>query len=269
MSTQSGGQLDTSVAHPARRYNYWLGGKDNFAADRESGDRIAKAYPQVVMDARANRDWMHRVTRFLARERGVRQFIDVGVGLPLSPNLHEIAQGCEAASRVLYVDNDPLVMTHARALLTSAPEGATAYAEIDMHDTAEVLTEAKAVLDFDQTMALVYCAVLHFEENDQQAYDVVTRTIQGLPKDSYVAISNFTLDGVNLWRRHKIARLTRKQPHDGQIRPRTRNQFATFFDGLALVEPGIRLISDWRPQTSPAQRPPRAQVYGAVAQKVG
>ena len=264
--------IDTTVAHPARRYNYWLGGKDHFAADRESGDRIAAAYPQVVTDARANRAWMHRVAVFLAREHGVRQFIDVGVGLPVEPNLHEIVQGIDPTSRILYVDNDRLVMVHARALLNSTPEGATEYAEVDMGDTAKVLTEAKRLLDFDQPVAVLYCAVLHFEEDDRQAYELVTRTVSELPSGSYVAISNFTLDGVNWWRRRKIAQLAKDRPNEDRVRPRTRTEFARFFDGLDLVKPGIRLVSDWRrdlAENGGPKRPPKAHVYGAVARKVG
>jgi hypothetical protein len=265
-------RIDTTVAHSARRYNYWLGGKDHFGADRESGDRIAAAYPQVVMDARANRAWMRRVVRYLAGEQGVRQFIDFGVGLPVEPNLHEIVQGINPTSRIMYVDNDLLVMVHARALLQSAPQGATAYAEVDMHDTVKVLAEAKDLLDFDQPIAVLYCAVLYFVEEDQQAYDLVARSLNGLAAGSYIAISNFTLDGVSSWRRRKIAELIEKQPRDGQIRPRTRKEFARFFDGLYLVGPGIRLVSDWRldlAEDSDSKSPPSAHVYGAVARKVG
>ena len=267
-TSPAGNRIDTTVAHPARRYNYWLGGKDNFAADRESGDRIAEAYPQVVTDARANRAWMHRVGRCLAREHGVRQFIDVGVGLPVEPNLHEIVQSIDPTSRIMYVDNDPLVMVHARALLNSTPRGATEYAEVDMRDSAQVLAEAKDVLDIDQPVAVLYCAVLHFEEDDQQAYDLVTRTVNGLSSGSYLAISNFTLDGVSSGQRRKIAELIEKQPRDGQIRPRTREEFARFFHGLDLVEPGIRLVSDWRldlAEDGESKSPPTAHVYGAVA----
>jgi hypothetical protein len=263
-------KIDSTVAHVARRYNYWLGGKDNYEADRRSGDAIAKAYPQVVADARANRAWMHRVVRCLAGEHGVTQFFDVGVSLPVEPNVHEIAQAIDPAARVVYVDNDPLVMSHARALLTGTPEGATGYAEVDMHDTARMLAEAKDVLDFTKPIAVLFCAVLHFVDDDEAAYELVTRTLDGLPQGSYLVISNFTHDGIGLWRRWKIARLMKKQPQDGRIRPRTRRQFTKFFDGLELVKPGVRFVSDWRmdlaePHERPAQR---AHVYGAVARKV-
>ena len=264
-------RIDTTVAHPARRYNYWLGGKDNFAADRASGDRIAKAYPRVVTDAWASRGWMRRVARYLTDEQGVRQFIDVGVGLPVAPNLHEIVQGINPTARIMYVDNDPLVMSHARALLNSAPQGATAYAEVDMHDTAKVLAEAKDLLDFDLPIAVLYCAVLHFVDDDQQAYDLVARTLNGLPSGSYVAISNFTHDGLGPLARWKIARLKKKRPADGQIRPRTRAQFTRFFDGLDLLHPGVRLVTDWRMDLGAEheQQSKVAHVYGAVARKVG
>lgn len=257
------------VAHPARRYNYWLGGKDNFAADRESGDRIAAAYPQVVTDARANRAWMLRVARRLAREHGVRQFIDVGVGLPTMLNLHDILQGIDPISRILYVDNDPLVMVHARALLTGTRQGATAYAEVSMHDTDRILAEARKLLNFEQPVAVLYCAVLHFENDDQQAYDVVARTVERLPAGSYLAVSHFTLDGINPWRRWKVGRLLKAGPEADQIRPRTRRQFARFFDGLELLSPGIVPISRWRPDLSEPDETQyaKAHVYGAVGVK--
>ncbi|WIM95741.1 SAM-dependent methyltransferase [Actinoplanes oblitus] len=263
-------KIDSTVAHVARRYNYWLGGKDNYAADRASGDRIAKAYPQVVVDARANRKWMHRVVRCLVAEHGVTQFLDVGVSLPVEPNVHQVAQGIDPAARVVYVDNDPLVMVHARALLTSTPEGATGYAEVDMHDTARMLAEAKDTLDFTRPVAVLFCAVLHFVDNDEQAYALVARTLESLPPGSYVAISNFTLDGVGLWRRWQIKRLMKKLPPDGQIRPRSRRQFTNFFSGLEIAAPGVRLVSDWRVDLAePHERPAkRAYVYGAVAKKV-
>ncbi len=266
-------KIDSTVAHVARRYNYWLGGKDNYAADRASGDAIAKAYPQVLADAQANRKWMHRVVRCLVAEHGLTQFLDVGVSLPVEPNVHEVAQGIEPAARVVYVDNDPLVMVHARALLTSTPEGATGYAEVDMHDTAQMLAEAKDVLDFTKPVAVLFCAVLHFVDSDEAAYGLVARTLDGLPPGSYVAISNFTLDGVGPWRRWQISRLMKKRPSDGQIRPRSRRQFTMFFSGLEIAAPGIRLVSDWRMDLAEeherAEKSTVARVYGAVARKAG
>ena len=262
--------FDSSAVHPARRYNYWLGGKDHFAADRASGDRIARAYPQVVADARANRAWMRRVVQTLAGEYGVRQFIDVGVGLPAEPNVHEIAQAVDPSARVVYVDNDPLVMVHARALLRGTRQGATTYAEIDMRDSDAIQAAAKEVLDFAEPIAALYCAVLHFVPDDQQAYDLVTRTVDWLPAGSFLAASNGTLDGLNPWRRWKLQRLLRKSPQEGPIRLRSRSEFSQFFAGLRLVEPGVQLITDWRPDpTGPATRRSTAALFGAVARKAG
>src|ERR1700754_21944 len=151
--------IDASVPHPARRYNYWLGGKDNFAADRESGDEFARRFPGVRVGARANRAFLQRTVRFLAAERGIRQFLDIGTGLPTADNTHEVAQRVAPESRVVYVDNDPLVMTHARALLTSTPEGVTDYLDCDLRDVDTILEQAAKTLDFSRPVALILLGV--------------------------------------------------------------------------------------------------------------
>ena len=189
--------MDTSVPHPARRYNYWLGGKDHFAADRESGDLLAKAFPTARMAARENRDFLRRSVRFLA-ESGVRQFLDIGTGLPVPDNTHEIAQRIAPESRVLYVDNDPIVMTHSRALTIGAPEGRTGYVEADLREPEVILghPEFRAVLDLREPVALLLVAVLHFVHDDEQAVAVVSRLPAALPSGSYLVASNLTLDYV-------------------------------------------------------------------------
>src|SRR5689334_8062769 len=176
-------KLNTSVAHPARRYDYWLGGKDNFEVDRESGDLIAKAFPHIRTAARANRDFLIRTVRYLAEQHGVRQFLDIGTGLPTANNTHQVAQAVLPDAHIVYVDNDPLVLVHARALLTSRPEGATAYIDADVRDPGHILREARAtsILDFHAPIALMLVAVLHFLPDDATANNTVARLVDALP----------------------------------------------------------------------------------------
>jgi hypothetical protein len=261
--------IDTGVAHPARRYNYWLGGKDHFFADRASGDAITAAYPGVIRDAQANRAWMSRLVHSLADHYAVRQFIDLGVGMPFYPNVHQIAQLVDPSCRVVYVDNDPLVMTHARALLTSTNQGATGCAEVDITDTAAVLAVAKETLDFDQPIAVLAIAVLHFITDDQQAHDIIHHLAAALPDRSYLAISHFTVDHLDNPTAHKIEELAAT---DGPFRPRTRDQIAAYVAGRSLLDPGICLVDQWHPELRlPGAPEPEmagrvhANVYAAVA----
>ena len=191
--------IDTSVPHPARRYNYWLGGKDNFAADRESADAIERKFPGMRAGIRANRDVLGRMTQYLAAEAGIRQFLDIGTGLPTADNTHEVAQRVAADCRVLYVDNDPLVMTHARALLTSTAEGVTDYIEADLRDPQVILAapELRSTLDTTQPVAVMLVAVLHFIESTEEAYGLVRQLIDALPSGSYLVASHMTVDFVS------------------------------------------------------------------------
>jgi hypothetical protein len=261
-------EVDNGKPHPARRYNYWLGGKDNFAADRVSGDAIANEYPQIIIDAAENRDWTHRVVRYLATEHGVRQFLDIGAGIPLTSGLHRIAQEADPAARIVYVDNDRLVMVHARALLTGTPQGRTAYALVDMRDPDALLKhpEVADTLDFDRPIAVLYAAVLHFVEDDAQAYKIVRQVIDELPPGSFLAVSNFTTDGLDDTVRDLIEQRI-AAGRDGPFRPRSLAEFTRFFDGLTLIDPGICPVSEWRP--GPAGVKAIAAVYGAVARKDG
>ena len=228
--------MDTTVAHPARRYNYWLGGKDNFAADRESADAIEAHYPAARTAALINRAWMYRVVRRLA-EAGIDQFLDIGVGLPVSPNVHEVAQREIPGARVLYVDNDPMVMVHARALLTSARQGVTDYAETDLRDPAKILGEARKLLDFSQPIGVLLLAVLHFVPDSEQPDQAVATLMDAMPSGSYLAITHGTGDFMTA---EQIAAIT-ALPCDkhGPLVSRTREQIARFFAGLDLVEPGL------------------------------
>ena len=247
-------RIDTSVPHPARRYNYWLGGKDHFAADRASGDEIAAAFPTVRTAVLANRAFLRRAVRHLTEEAGVRQFLDIGTGLPVPDNTHELAQRADPTARVVYVDNDPIVLTHARALLTGTPEGRTAYLEADL----------RATLDLDRPVALLLVAILHFIHTDEAALPVVRTLLSALPSGSYLVATNATVDfadeaGAAAYRAMFAAGRT-----DGYAR--TAAQFGAFFDGLDLVPPGIVAVCDWR-GSFPDATPADVAMYAAVGRK--
>jgi hypothetical protein len=263
--------IDTSVAHPARRYNYWLGGKDNFAADRQSADAIERKFPGMRAGIRANRDALGRMTRFLAAEAGIRQFLDIGTGLPTADNTHEVAQRIAPESRVLYVDNDPLVMTHARALLTSTAEGRTDYIEADLRDPESILDapQLRDTLDVAQPVGLMLVAILHFIEGSGEAAAIVKRLIDDLPSGSYLAATHFTLDFMPEHEQATYRGLLDAGVTD--IWPRDRDEFTALFDGLDLVEPGISLVSEWRPDpadpTAEPVDPSRISIYAGVGRK--
>jgi len=255
-------RFDTTAPHPARRYNYWLGGKDHFAADRESGDLLAAAFPTARIAALENRNFLRRTVRFLA-ESGVRQFLDIGTGLPVPDNTHEIAQRIAPESRVLYVDNDPIVMTHSRALTVGTPEGRTGYVEADLRDPDTILGHADlAVLDLGRPVALLLVAVLHFIHDDEQAVAVVRRLLGALPAGSYLVASNLTLDYAPPEQVAKHEELLASGRTDA--RARNRAEFGRFFDGLEMVPPGIVAVSDWRPDRADRPTATDVAIYGAV-----
>ncbi len=260
-------RLDTTRPHPARVYDHLLGGKDNFAADREFAARVQAAFPSAKLAAVENRAFMARAVSYLAGEVGVRQFLDVGTGLPTSPNVHEVAQAAAPESRVVYVDNDPIVLVHARALLTSAPEGATAYVDADLRDPDRILAdpELHATLDLSRPVALTLIAVLHFVTDDMDPYGIVGRLVGALPSGSYLAISHGTFDPIPP---EQLARMRQLQASTDQpFRPRTRDEVEHFFAGLELLEPGIVPVAEWRAEHEPQPRPSAADVgfYGALA----
>jgi SAM-dependent methyltransferase len=258
-------QMDTSVAHPARRYNYWLGGKDHFAADRESGDLLAAKFPTARTAALENRAFLRRTVRHLA-EAGIRQFLDIGTGLPVPGNTHEIAQGIAPESRVLYVDNDPIVMTHARALTVGTPQGRTGYLEADLREPDAILShpDLPAVLDLDRPVALLLVAVLHFLHDDQQAEAAVRRLLDALSPGSYLVASNLTMDYAPPEQIATHEELLASGRTDA--RARSAGQLGRFFAGLELIEPGIVAVCDWRPDRVADERPSPADVAinGAV-----
>ncbi|GIF14249.1 SAM-dependent methyltransferase [Actinoplanes teichomyceticus] len=258
------GRIDTSRPHPARRYNYWLGGKDNFAADRESGDAIAAAMPTIRIATLENRRFLQRAVRHLTRA-GIHQFLDIGTGLPTADNTHEVAQAIEPAARVVYADNDPLVLAHARALLTSSPQGATAYLDADLRQPARILTDPvlRDTLDLDEPVALMLVAILHFIRDDEDPRRIIEELVDALAPGSCLVASHATWDHLSA---DVIAGL---QPNnaDQRFRPRSRSEFAALLDGFALLEPGIVSVARWRPDAPPETRPSDADVscYGAVA----
>ncbi|MBO0774556.1 MAG: SAM-dependent methyltransferase, partial [Actinobacteria bacterium] len=228
--------LDTSVSHSARIWNYWLGGKDNFAVDREAGDRVAAMLPIIVTQARADRAFLGRAIRYLAGEAGIRQFLDIGTGLPTADNTHEVAQRVAPESRIVYADNDPLVLVHARALLTSSPQGACDYIQGDLHDPDTILAEAGRTLDFAQPVALMLISVLHHIPDTGKAYEIVKQLVAALAPGSFVAINHSTSavsgeameEAVRHWNQVGTPSMTLRTPQ----------QIACFFDGLDLLEPG-------------------------------
>ncbi|MGH3249411.1 MAG: SAM-dependent methyltransferase [Trebonia sp.] len=242
-----GPKIDTSVPHSARIWNYWLGGKDNYPVDREAGDRYRETYPQIVDVARAGRYFLARSVRFLAGEAGVRQFIDVGTGLPAVDNTHEIAQRVAPECRVVYVDNDPLVLAHARVLLTSAPRGSCDYVDADMRDPATILAAAARTLDLTRPVAVLLIGVLGHVADYERARAIVTGLLDGLPAGSYLAIK----DSIGVERSHVEA--TERYASTGAVpyKLRTAAELEGFFTGLDLVPPGLVRVADWRPDPSP------------------
>jgi len=237
--------FDTTVAHSARLWNYLLGGKDNFAADREAAEQALALMPDLVLSARADREFLGRAVRYLAGETGIRQFLDIGTGLPTANNTHEVAQGIAPDARVVYVDNDPIVLIHARALLTSTPEGATDYIQDDVRNPDSILAGAARTLDFDQPVALMLLGIMNFVVDDREAYAIVRELLDALPSGSYLALSHPTLEvhreaveeSMRLWNESGAAPITARNP----------KELEQFFDGLELIEPGVVTCSRWRP----------------------
>jgi hypothetical protein len=238
--------FDTSVAHMARVYDYWLGGKDNFAADRAAAEQAIAANPHILKDVRANRAFLARAVRYLAAECGIRQFLDIGTGIPTANNTHEVAQSVAPECRVVYVDNDPVVLAHARALLISDPEGATDYIHADLRDTDEILSRAAQTLDFSRPVAVTMMAILHLIPDDADPYRIVATLMAAAPSESYLAISHPAGDV----RAEAVAEMARRVnarlgPNRGTMRDLA--QVTRFFDGLHLVEPGIVQPQWWHP----------------------
>jgi len=263
---QSDPVIDSSVAHTARVYDYWLGGKDNYPADREAGDRSEQVHPTVRVTARQNRAFMQRAVRFLAKQ-GVRQFLDIGTGIPTQPNLHQAVQEIEPAARVVYADNDQLVLAHARALMAGTREGRTAYIHGDVRRPESILAapELISTLDLRQPVALSMIAVMHFVEDQHAPYDIVAHLMAALPPGSYLAMTHATPDfGPEM---AEVERIYHAAGMPGRIR--TRDEFARFFDGLEWIDPGLTTPHRWRPDgiAPPAGMDRQVQFYAGVARK--
>ncbi|WP_422770182.1 SAM-dependent methyltransferase [Plantactinospora sp. WMMC1484] len=263
-------ELRADRAHGARIYDYILGGKDNFAVDREAGEGSLRIWPALRVHMQANRSFMHRVARFLATECGIRQFLDIGTGLPTSPNLHEVVQSVDPTARVVYTDNDPLVLVHAQALMVGTAQGHTAYVSADMRDPRTIISapEFLQTLDLKQPVGLLLIAIVHFIEDDAEARRVVRQVLDVLPAGSYLAMSIATdeFDPVPL------AEVQREYNRLGETLVfRDRATALGFFDGLDLVEPGLVQVHKWRPDGSeaPGIADKDIAMYGAVARKAG
>ena len=256
--------FDTSVAHIARVYDYWLGGKDNFAADRAAAEQAIAAWPDIVLSVRANRAFLARVVRYLAGEAGIRQFLDIGTGIPASSNTHEVAQSVAPESRVVYVDNDPVVLAHARALLTSGPHGVTSYVDADLRDTGRVLSAAAETLDFSRPVAVMLMAILQHIDDAENPYAIVATLLDALPPGSYLALSHPASDIEAEAQGKLAARLNQTMAE--KVTMRGRAQVARFFGGLELVEPGLVRVPEWRP-ASEAEASSPAGLWGGVGRK--
>jgi S-adenosyl methyltransferase len=254
-------KLDTNVPQTARIWNYLLGGKDNFAADRAVGDQIIQSLPQLADSARLSRAYLTRAARYLAGEAGVRQFLDIGTGLPTADNTHEVAQSVAPDARIVYVDNDPLVLAHARALLTSSPQGATDYIDADMRDTETILREAARTLDLTKPVALFLMGTLGHVESDDEAKSIVNSIMGALPSGSYFAMydgsdtSEAVNEAVRIWNISANPKYHLRSPE----------RIAALFEGLELVEPGVVSVNEWKPD--PTTPPDIIDQYCAVGRK--
>jgi len=258
--------IDTSVAHSARVHNYWLGGKDNFAADRAAGDAVIQAYPGIVASVRANRAFLARVVRFLAAEAGIRQFFDIGTGIPAANNTHEVAQSVAPGCRVVYVDYDPVVLLHAQALLTSSPRGGLDYIDADLRDPSKLLAQAARTLDFSRPIAVMLIAVMHLIGDQDDPSGIIRQLTAAVPAGSYLALSQVASDieaeqmAEAASRYNRLARETQRH--------RSYAEVMRFFDGLDLLEPGLVPVQRWRP-ASEVEAGAHWAMWGGVGYKSG
>jgi hypothetical protein len=257
--------FDISVAHPARVYDYWLGGKDHFEPDRIAAQEVIAVRPTIIRDIRANREFLGRVVRFLAGEAGIRQFLDIGTGIPSADNTHEVAQSVAPDSRIVYVDNDPIVLAHARALLTSTPEGACAYLDADLKDTGKILQEAARTLDFSRPVAVLFIGVLHLVSDADEPLRIIGEMLDATVAGSYLALTQPAKD-VNA---DEVAAGARRYNEHVKT-PQTRRTYAEtlrFFDRMEVVPPGLVQCHRWRPAPGAVGLDENVSAYGGVARK--
>ncbi|OIJ89790.1 SAM-dependent methyltransferase [Streptomyces colonosanans] len=259
------GRIDTSKPHSARFWNYFVGGKDHYEVDREVGDQIKEICPGLVDVAVTSRHFLGRAVRYLAGEQGIRQFLDVGTGLPTADNTHEVAQRVAPDARIVYVDNDPIVLAHAHALLTSTPEGRTAYLDVDLYDPEAVLKAAAGTLDFSQPVALMILNTLGHVADYDQARGLVQRLMAGLPSGSHLVICDATATSEEMIAASEAYNTSGAVPYY----VRDVEEIAGYFDGLSLVDPGIVQVPEWRPDSrGPADSVGAVDAYGGVARKL-
>jgi S-adenosyl methyltransferase len=256
-------EIDITVAHAARVYDYWLGGKDNFEADRVAAEEVIAVRPTIIRDIRANRAFLGRAVRFLAGDAGIRQFLDIGTGIPAAGNTHEVAQSVAPECRIVYVDNDPIVLAHARALLSSSPGGACAYLHADLQETGKILEEAARTLDFSRPVAVLFIGVLHLVPEDDDPYGIVAEMIGATVPGSYLALTQPAKD-IDAEMVAEGARRYNERVKMQQTR-RTCAETLRFFDGMRLVRPGLVQCHRWRPGPGATGLTENVSCYGAVA----
>jgi hypothetical protein len=258
--------INSNVVSPARIYDYWLGGKDNFPVDRAAAEQVIEDFPGIIPGVRANRALLGRIVRYLAGEAGTRQFLDIGTGLPTKNNTHEVAQTVAPESRVVYVDNDPIVLVHARALLTSSPQGTTAYVEADLRDPDKILQAAAQTLDFSQPVAITLLMILMLLQDAEDPYGIVARLLDAAPSGSYLAISHPAND-VDAGEIEKAYQRLNQRMRGAQATLRTHAEVARFFDGLEMVEPGLVQLHRWRPDPGDVGLDMDVPAYAGVGRK--
>jgi O-methyltransferase involved in polyketide biosynthesis len=259
--------LNTHIPHPARIYDYLLGGKDNFPADREAAAKITEGWPTLANSMRANRNFMARVVRYIAAELGVRQFLDIGTGLPTEPNLHEVVQQVDPTARVIYVDNDPIVLVHARALLTSTPQGRTAYIDADLRDPQAILNAPQIAETFDLSKPVALCviAVMHYILDEDEARSIIEQLMRPLAPGSVLAMSTTTADSSPDEVNKGMAEYNAKGI---PAKSRNKAEVEALFSGFDLVDPGVVLVHQWHPDDEARATPDKhVHIYGGVAVK--
>jgi S-adenosyl methyltransferase len=257
--------FDTSKAHQARMYDYLLGGKDNYAADRAAAEAALKIWPDMAFAARANRAFLGRAVRYLTAEAGIRQFLDIGTGFPAAGGTHQVAQAVAPETRVVYVDYDPIVIAHARALLTSNEAGATGYIHADLRDTGTILSQASELLDFTRPTAIMLVAILHVIPEADDPYAIVAQLLDAVPPGSYLAISHLGADLLGQDQQDGLTDLATRMIQQTPV-PRTREQLGCFFKGTELAEPGLVPVEQWRPEPT-AGSAGNSSLWSAVARK--
>jgi hypothetical protein len=258
--------FDTTKAHQARIYDYLLGGKDNYAVDRAAAEAVLTVWPDMPFTPRANRAFLGRAVRFLAGEAGIRQFLDIGTGIPAAGNVHEVAQAIAPQTRVVYADYDPLVLAHARTLLNSHASGATQYLEADLRDTRTILARAAEVLDFSEPVAVTLVAILHVIPDSDDPHAIVATLMDAVPSGSYLAVSHMGSDLLPAQTQQEMSSIGNRMSQQ-RYWNRSREQVARFFAGTDLVEPGLVRVEDWRPEPGGTSGTQASALWGAVGRK--